>query len=220
MKWPPFRKDRRSNDSVFLGKTFGCWTVLERGPRRRGKRGGRGGYTWRCVCQCGTIAYVPQSTLKGRIRSKSENTPGCIYCRRNSSAHIQVRTIEYTLFAGARTRAKFTNTGKRRKKPWPFSIIIDDIVIPKVCPLLGIPIQHKGRGHDNNASLDRIDSNKGYTPSNVWVISHRANTLKSSGTWQEHMLLAKNLKKKVESIGVRVGTFKRGKTLPKKNPVK
>jgi predicted RND superfamily exporter protein len=44
-------------------------------------------------------------------------------------------------------------------------------------------------------SLDRIDSKKGYTPDNVWVISHRANQIKNDATIEELKLITENLEK-------------------------
>ena len=49
----------------------------------------------------------------------------------------------------------------------------------------------------NSYSLDRIDSSKGYIPGNVWVISRRANAIKSDATLEELELLVKNLKEKI-----------------------
>ena len=57
---------------------------------------------------------------------------------------------------------------------------------------------------DNSPSLDRIDSSKGYTPDNVWVISRRANIIKHDATLEELLLISKNLgeylNKKASSI--------------------
>lgn len=37
----------------------------------------------------------------------------------------------------------------------------------------------------NSPSLDRIDNTKGYTPDNIWVISQRANAMKSAASDEE-----------------------------------
>lgn len=92
------------------------------------------------------------------------------------------------------------NDAKKRAeaKGLDFTITADDIVIPDVCPLLGVAIDTtttKAGGSANSPSLDRKDSTKGYTPDNVWVVSHKANTIKNSATWEEIMLVAENLKK-------------------------
>lgn len=73
---------------------------------------------------------------------------------------------------------------KRAKdKGIDFSITSEDIYIPDVCPVLGIPL-FKGEGSrtDNSPSLDRIDNTKGYIKGNVCVVSFRANALKNNGT--------------------------------------
>lgn len=59
--------------------------------------------------------------------------------------------------------------------------------IPKLCPVLGIPMGLKGRGwnRDNWPSIDRIDPSIGYVPENIRVISYRANALKSNATSDE-----------------------------------
>lgn len=68
----------------------------------------------------------------------------------------------------------------------PFSITMDDIVIPAVCPVLGIPIiPGVGKVTQNSPSLDRIKPERGYVPGNVRVISFRANSLKQDATVEE-----------------------------------
>lgn len=83
---------------------------------------------------------------------------------------------ERSMFYRSRQRA--------RKEGLEFTITIEDIIIPDYCPYLGCEltnIQGKGRIW-TNASLDRIDSSKGYIPSNIQVISMRANLMKGNAT--------------------------------------
>lgn len=91
----------------------------------------------------------------------------------------------------ARSRCK--KTGQE------FSLTQADIVIPKTCPVLGIPLSFglgRGKGQslaerDGRASLDRIDNSKGYVPGNVVVVSYRANRLKSDATATELLKIAR-----------------------------
>ncbi len=69
-----------------------------------------------------------------------------------------------------------------------FSLRVSDIPFPEACPVLDIPLDYSSL--DNTPSLDRIDPTGGYTPSNVRVISHRANTLKNNGSWNELLEVA------------------------------
>lgn len=82
------------------------------------------------------------------------------------------------------------------------TITIEDIKIPDKCPLLGIELKdNTGNGKGNckdSPSLDRLDSSKGYTPDNVWVISNRANEIKSNATLEELELITANLRAKIE----------------------
>ena len=93
------------------------------------------------------------------------------------------RTPAQRMYSQAKTRAK--------KKNLAFDITLEDVVVPKVCPVLGIPIEPgRGKHHDGSPSLDRSDPLRGYVKGNVAVISHRANLLKSNGTAEEHLRIA------------------------------
>lgn len=90
------------------------------------------------------------------------------------------------LLTGAKKRANDTFI--------EFSITIDDLPLPKVCPVFGIPIVHGGFS-DGSASIDRIDNTKGYVPGNVAIISQKANRLKNNGTAAEHRAIAAFMEK-------------------------
>lgn len=78
----------------------------------------------------------------------------------------------------------------------PCTIEVDDIVIPRRCPLLGIPLRQslgkQGPG-DNSPTLDRVNPDKGYVPGNVLVISNRANRIKNDASPQDLRKLAEAL---------------------------
>lgn len=79
-----------------------------------------------------------------------------------------------------------SSKGRAKKKNLEHTITIDDIQIPEICPVLGIPLKiGVGLPTDNSPSLDRIDNSKGYTKENIIVVSHRANTLKRNATIEE-----------------------------------
>jgi hypothetical protein len=62
-----------------------------------------------------------------------------------------------------------------------FNLSESDITIPTHCPALGIPLEPGGESF-NSPSLDRLRPERGYTPGNVVVISHLANSIKHSAT--------------------------------------
>ena len=76
--------------------------------------------------------------------------------------------------------------GRARRAGVPCTITPADIVIPKVCPVLGITMTRgSGRHIDSSPSLDRIIPELGYVPGNVAVISWRANRIKSDASAEE-----------------------------------
>jgi len=90
------------------------------------------------------------------------------------------------LFRNAKSRAK--------RKALIFELTIDDISIPAVCPLLGIPlIVGNGKHSPASPTLDRIDNRKGYIRENVWVISYRANMIKQDATASELLQMGEAL---------------------------
>lgn len=62
------------------------------------------------------------------------------------------------------------------KEGLPFDITEDDLEIPDVCPVLGIPFG-KSQWYDS-PSLDKLIPNLGYVKGNIVVVSARANNLK------------------------------------------
>lgn len=102
------------------------------------------------------------------------------YCKRpevkvQRRIYYRLRSIQM-LLVEARKRAK--------KKNIAFALVESDIKVPEFCPVLGIPLKFGG-DRPNWPSLDRRDNSLGYVPGNVFVISHRANNLKSSATIDE-----------------------------------
>jgi len=83
-----------------------------------------------------------------------------------------------------------------------FDITVDDIVIPKYCPILGLKLQpvHGMTGRDSSPSLDRIDNSKGYVKGNIAVISFRANTLKNNATAAELRAIADFMDKAMQGL--------------------
>lgn len=85
---------------------------------------------------------------------------------------------------------------RARNKGVPFTITIDDIVIPDVCPVLGINLEHGiGCVCDNSPTLDRIIPELGYTVGNIQVISHRANTIKNNASLDDMIKVVEHMKR-------------------------
>ena len=102
---------------------------------------------------------------------------------------LNALTKEEMLFKNAQSRA--------RRKKLPFNITLNDIVIPKNCPVFpSIELCHdNNKTQDNSPSLDRIIPELGYVKGNIQVISHRANTVKSCGSIEEHLAVIDYIKR-------------------------
>jgi|ERR1041384_3713736 hypothetical protein len=95
------------------------------------------------------------------------------------------------LLYGARNRAKKYNV--------PIDIYYEDIIIPKVCPVLGITLKCASAHNvsDDSPTLDRIIPSLGYTKGNIMVISHKANTIKHCGSIEDHEKICKYIKENI-----------------------
>lgn len=79
---------------------------------------------------------------------------------------------------------------RAKAKGLAFGLTVDDIVVPRYCPVLGLLLR-PGRGgpSPNSPTLDRIRPAKGYVVGNVVVISHKANRIKSDASLRELLRL-------------------------------
>ena len=137
-----------------------------------------------CICnKCLKECVMPANEIK---RSKSCGCEkGVGDWNREAWEMKQGNFFEYRLLCYARRNAK--------RRGEECDLVLEDIVIPECCPLLGIKLEAcmekrrmKGPGsQDSCPSVDRIDSRKGYTKDNVWIISKKANTIKNNATVEE-----------------------------------
>jgi hypothetical protein len=122
-----------------------------------------------------------------RMRIAAENAD---YRRRNRDAKLaydrnryETRRPDVMLWHARRRAAKLKI---------PCTIAKSDIVIPNLCPYLGVPFAKRG---DYVPTLDRIQPHLGYTPENTLVVTKRANRIKNDATWQELLLIGNALQK-------------------------
>ena len=143
-----------------------------------------------------------EKPLSEYYRKGSGHTAHCSTCTRNKTHTEKHRAYQRrhkkentSLEQGMLNRSK----SRAKRKGFEHNITIDDIQIPDKCPLLGIPlIKGEGCVQENSPTLDRIDSSIGYIKGNVWVISYKANTIKSNATPEELLTIATRLTNFVE----------------------
>lgn len=146
-----------------LNKKFGKWEVIERTKNKEGKG------AWLCRCECGSEIVIRGAALK------AGRTKGCNRC------HIKDTTKFETPIAGQFWRriergAKVRDIEFNITPEYAYDLFLKQ---NKKCALTGADLmiysgsnQYEKLIHetDNHASLDRIDSNKGYIIDNIqWV---------------------------------------------------
>lgn len=98
--------------------------------------------------------------------------------RRNAERRRDLKTWPKMAINSIRSRAK--EQGRE------FDLKPDDIIVPDICPVLGIPLMAGAETPlSNRPSVDRFDNSRGYTKDNIRVISYRANQLKRDATVDE-----------------------------------
>lgn len=113
------------------------------------------------------------------------NRDFALECSSKTRKNSRASHPEKYLLWGARDRAK--------AKGLPFSLELEDIHIPELCPVFKKPlkINEGGRSHNPySPSLDKIIPSLGYVKGNVQVISLRANKMKSDASFEELKLFS------------------------------
>ena len=110
-------------------------------------------------------------------------------------AGLRKNPVSYILW---RIRAKC------KKQNIPFDLTHEDIIVPAICPVLGIPlIIDDGNAKWSSPSVDRIIPSLGYVRGNIQIISHRANTIKNDASSAELEQVLKYVKRTEQYHGQR-----------------
>jgi len=135
---------------------------------------------WRVKCKCGR-----KTSMRGyMLRDNRVHSCGCQRGIRHGLCH----TPEYKMWIRIKAKSMHAHI--------PFNIEISDIIIPKRCPLLGIPLFPGKKYHcPNSPSIDKIRPERGYVKGNIQVISHRANAIKQNASLRELQKITKNMEK-------------------------
>lgn len=157
-----------------VGQRFGKLTVLELFETTSGT--GHIQYRAKCQCDCGNASTpMVDSLLSGKAESC-----GCRrdYYEKNSGSlnakFCGYRDISGTIWCRIRSRAKSRNQEMDIDLPYIWELFEKQ---GKCCALTGLPISFARR--QGSASLDRIDSNKGYLKGNVQWVHKIVNIMKN-----------------------------------------
>lgn len=153
-----------------IGKKFNNWTVLEISDKKKSGRN----KIWKCCCNCGTISYLPTYHLTKGYSKQCKN------CARIPKQY-SLGSIPISMWN------KILSNAKKRK----ITIMVDrvkmfDLLVKQdyKCALTGVSIVLPNNGkeswkHFYTASLDRIDSSKGYVEENIQWVHKDINRMKN-----------------------------------------
>lgn len=160
------------------GVAFGNLTATRATSKRY-----KGYILWECICSCGkTMFYDCSRLMSGRVKSC-----GCLKTRQ-SYTHPNFKgfgSVPLKYFSSVR------HSSIRRGLDFDLTIeYISDLLEKQKfkCALSGLPIYLKNK-KDKTASLDRIDSSKGYVVGNVQWLHKKVNNLKSDYSDYEFVVL-------------------------------
>lgn len=107
---------------------------------------------------------------------------------RKRSAHHHPNWGDMEQELNREKRVKFAvkkSTARREGHEWDISF--DDVVWPRDCPILGIPLNYFSEGRtDSSVSITRLDDSLPYNTTNLLVCSYRASRLLRYGVNELH----------------------------------
>lgn len=173
---------RRGRTNI-LGCVFSRLTVV-----RYCNNDATGKPMWECKCQCGNTTVVRAADLlSGKVKSC-----GCLHAE-TSKENIKIAHLKYPHSYGftgiedipGHYFSSLKNGAQRRGlryevcKEYLWKLFVDQ---GKKCALTGLPIYFRSQKKTNDrrgtASLDRIDSSKGYVEGNVQWVHKDINNMK------------------------------------------
>ena len=103
----------------------------------------------------------------------------CVKCFHYKCMHTDIEKRKKYLLTKLHQQA--------RMKKIPFDIEVDDINWVDKCPILDYNLDYFSVGGKkyNTVSFDKKDPTKGYTKGNVFIVSNRANSIKSDMNIQQ-----------------------------------
>jgi len=175
------RKNARKWEN-YIGREFGKWTIVGDAPSDNRKR-----KHFEVRCSCGTRRIVDANSLKLKL------SKGCNQCKyRTGDQHHN--WCGYKEISGSMW-LQIVNGAKQRNLVLDVTIeYIYDLYLKqdKKCQLTGLPITFCAKGYgETTASLDRIDSSKGYVIGNVQWLHKKVNCLKQDISEDEFIALCK-----------------------------
>jgi len=148
------------------GKKYGKLTVLKPDFKAEWKFTGNRGIIWICKCECGKTI----STLSTYLTRGTTKSCGCAKKKANWAGYEEIPKSIFTKYKNWSAKSRGIEFDLTIEQMWDIYIKQD-----KKCFYTGIPVTFGTSKNDSSAtaSLDRIDSKKGYFIDNVvWCHKH------------------------------------------------
>ena len=146
---------------------------------------------------------IPYSLFGKNMANKDYKQINCLSCdkeiqrEKRLKNHEQLRINEKKYkekvrYSNSHRLQALLNSSRQRalQKNREHTLIKQDLIdlypIDGLCPIFGFKLEWNDKGfRETSPSIDRIDSNKGYTKDNIQIISWKANRIKSYATIEE-----------------------------------
>lgn len=138
---------------------------------------------------CDQILTESSFYKKNGVGEYDENKhyPTCRACARESArrCYRNHKSSNVENYKKNPIKKMFQNLkGRAKRENILFNLDMEDIVIPEICPVLGIPLIPFSSS-DNSPSVDKFNPELGYVKGNIYIISKKANRIKCDATVEE-----------------------------------
>lgn len=168
-----------------LGKVFHDWTVLQLSEYKSSSDRDR---YWDCRCKCGIQKPVRACYLKNGQSKR------CVDCAHEKQI-IRGREIPLGYWSSLKNNAS--------KRSIEFNITKENVIFAlknqsNKCALSGLPVKFADTASDHlrgetTASVDRIDSSKGYFVNNIQIVHKTINYMKHTLTQEEFLFFCESV---------------------------
>ena len=145
--------------------------------------------------------FTGKPCRRGHTSERFVSSHMCVECSRGD--HYQSDRDRYRAMNNTMAHQFRQRKNQSIKKGIPFTVELNDIEQPEYCPILGIKLNYAWGGKNGHlrdpakATLDKVVPELGYIPGNVFIISWRANKLKSDMKIEELEKILTYMKEKI-----------------------